>query len=451
MTRARYSRRDFLTQAVVAPVVIAGLSTITKAVSEIIASPDRRIKFHFHPDVAQLRYFITIDNQRAIDWSVLSMTIEGEAITDEPTVQKVDHYSIRETYPTRGAHSIAVKHFHGARFSMRHPATATDFVLELRVFNDGAAFRFVVPRNGRQTPDEATSFTIPFGSTVWFHDFQSHYEGIHKKRLIGEVEDGEWAAPPLTAKLPKGRGYVAITEAAVVNYAGMGLRADGQRAFRTVLGHALPISHPFDLRYGREEARRLAQPATIDGPIMTPWRVILVAPDLNKLVNSDIVNDLSPPPDQTIFPAGVKTDWVKPGRAVWRYLDGGENTFDGMKEFSRLAAQLGFEYNVIEGFWQRWTEEQMRELVVYSNQQNVKLWFWKHSRTLRTPQAREDFFTLLNRVGVVGAKIDFFDHEAKEIIDLYQALLRSAAEHKIMLEFHGANKPLANPAPGLTR
>jgi alpha-glucosidase len=41
----------------------------------------------------------------------------------------------------------------------------------------------------------------------------------------------------------------------------------------------------------------------------------------------------------------------------------------------------------------------------------------------------------------VGAKIDFFDHEAKEIIDLYQALLRSAAEHKIMVEFHGANKP----------
>jgi alpha-glucosidase len=41
----------------------------------------------------------------------------------------------------------------------------------------------------------------------------------------------------------------------------------------------------------------------------------------------------------------------------------------------------------------------------------------------------------------VGAKIDFFDHEAKEIIDLYQALLRSSAEHQIMVEFHGANKP----------
>ena len=167
----------------------------------------------------------------------------------------------------------------------------------------------------------------------------------------------------------------------------------------------------------------------------------MVGRNLNALVNSDVIGNLSPPPDKAIFPEDLKTDWVKPGRAVWRYLDGGENTFEGIKEFSRLAGQLGFEYNVVEGIWARWTEAQIRELVEYSNQQNVRLWFWKHSRQLRTPPAREEFFSLLSRYGVAGAKIDFFDHEAKEIIDVYQAMLRSAAEHKIMVEFHGANKP----------
>ncbi|HEU5235648.1 MAG TPA: glycoside hydrolase family 97 catalytic domain-containing protein, partial [Pyrinomonadaceae bacterium] len=91
--------------------------------------------------------------------------------------------------------------------------------------------------------------------------------------------------------------------------------------------------------------------------------------------------------------------------------------------------------------WQRWSEAQMRELVDYSNQQNVKLWFLKHRRNLGTEKEQEDFFSLLNRMGVAGAKIDFFDHEAKEVIDLYQELLRSSARHKIMVEFHGANKP----------
>ena len=336
---------------------------------------------------------------------------------------------------------MATDNCNGAKLSMRHNASKTDYVLDVRAYNDGIAFRFVVPGSGSRVPDEATAFTIPAGSTVWFHDFEGHYEGIHKKKDIGEVKDGDWAAPPLTIKLPNRAGYAAISEGALINYAGLGLLADGQRGFRALLGHALPISHPFDLRYGKDEAKRLSKPAAIEGTITTPWRVVMIGPDLNTLVNCDIVNSVSPAPDKTIFPQGLHTDWVKPGRAVWRYLDGGENTFDGMKEFSRLAGQLGFEYNVVEGFWQRWPESQMRELADYSRQQNVGLWFWKHRRDLGTAEARENFFSLLSRVGVVGAKIDFFDHEAKEIIDLYQSLLRISAQHKIMVEFHGANKP----------
>jgi alpha-glucosidase len=71
----------------------------------------------------------------------------------------------------------------------------------------------------------------------------------------------------------------------------------------------------------------------------------------------------------------------------------------------------------------------------------VGLWFWKHSRQLRTADAREEFFQKLHELGVVGAKIDFFDHEHKEIIDLYQELLEEAAKYRIMVNFHGANKP----------
>ncbi|HEX3084786.1 MAG TPA: glycoside hydrolase family 97 catalytic domain-containing protein, partial [Pyrinomonadaceae bacterium] len=343
-------------------------------------------------------------------------------------------------YPTRGVHSTAVNNCSGARISIQHKHSA-DYQLEVRAFNDGIAFRFVIPGEGKHVPDEDSAFTFPAGSTAWFHDFEGHYEGTYKMKAIGEVQDGEWVAPPLTIRLPNRAGYAAISEAALVNYAGMGLRADGRRGFTTTLGHALPVSHPFDLRFGKEEAKRLSQPAAIDGTITTPWRVIMIAVDLNTLVNSDIISNLSPPPDQTIFPAGVGTGWVKPGRAVWRYLDGGENTFEGIKEFSRLAGQLGFEYNVVEGIWARWSEAQIRELVDYSNQQNVKLWFWKHRRNLGTEREREDFFSLLSRMGVAGAKIDFFDHEAKEVIDLYQAILRSSAKHKIMVEFHGANKP----------
>jgi alpha-glucosidase len=83
----------------------------------------------------------------------------------------------------------------------------------------------------------------------------------------------------------------------------------------------------------------------------------------------------------------------------------------------------------------------MRELVDYSKQHKVGIWCWKHSRDLRTPEARQQFFKLCHDLGVVGAKIDFFDHEAKEVVDLYTVLLKDAAEYKILVNFHGANKP----------
>jgi alpha-glucosidase len=142
-----------------------------------------------------------------------------------------------------------------------------------------------------------------------------------------------------------------------------------------------------------------------------------------------------------MFPTGLETGWIKPGRCVWRYLDGGDNSQRGMRDFSRWAGELGFEYTLLEGFWQRWSEDELRSFVEYSRKHHVGTWLWKDSRALRTPEARSHFFQLCQRVGVVGVKIDFLDHEAKEVINLYETLLHETARHKLMVNFHGANKP----------
>jgi len=427
----------------------AGLTQILSALSPEVSarqikvvSPDRRLEFQLMSEQSHLQYRITFRQNPIVEMSRMVMKVDEVDLGQNVEIGRVETYRTNERYASRGVHSEAIDHCNGARVSLRHPASNTSYTLEIRAYNDGGAFRHIIPGNDRlRIPDEATVFTLPTGSTVWFHDFEGHYEGIHTKKEISEVKTGEWAAPPLTFKLPNGAGYGSLTEGALLNYAGMGFQADGQRGFKTVLGNSLPVSHPFDLRYGAVEAKRLAVPAAMAGTITTPWRVVMVGSELNTLVNCDIIGNVSPPPDKKFFPAGLNTGWIKPGRAVWKYLDGGENTLDGMKEFSRLAGELGFEYNVVEGFWQRWTEAEMRELTDYSRQQKVGIWVWKHSRALRTADDRRKFFQLCNDLGVVGAKIDFFDHEAKEIIDLYQTLLREAAEHKLMLEFHGANKP----------
>ena len=65
----------------------------------------------------------------------------------------------------------------------------------------------------------------------------------------------------------------------------------------------------------------------------------------------------------------------------------------------------------------------------------------RDSNQLRTPEAQDAFFQRLQDLGVAGAKIDFFDHEAKELVDLYETLIRKAAQRQLVIDFHGANKP----------
>jgi alpha-glucosidase len=410
-----------------------------------LASPDQKVAFKITVDDGRLRFAVTAHGATVIDPSPLVITFDGDDIAAGAKAGNITRTETRETYAWHGAHSVATNHSNNASISIHHPKSKIDYTLEVRAFNDGVAFRYLVPASDKpRVPDEGTTFTVPAGSTVWHHDLEGHYEAVHKRSNVDEIEEGEWIAPPVTFKLPGGAGYASITEAALVNYSGMAFQADGRRGLKTVLGHAQHVSYPFRLRY-KDDIERLSKPAAIEGPIVSPWRVVMVGRDLNTLVNSDIVHNLCPPPDPKLFPAGIKTDWIKPGRAVWRYLDGGRNTLDDMKEFSRMAGELGFEYHVIEGFWRRWSDEQIKELVDYSREHGVGLWFWRHSRELRTDETREAFFKRLRDLGVVGAKIDFFDHEHREVVDHYAKLLATAAKHRILVNFHGANKPTGEP------
>jgi alpha-glucosidase len=439
------SRREFLATALAAPLLAVSRGSAGSSAADVIsiASPDRRVRFDLlWRDQPRLSYQVAFNNRPVIETSPLGIIVDAVDLGQGTEVGKATPYRVDEKYPSRGVHSQATNRCNGVRVPIKHMKSGTSFTLDVRAFNDGIAFRFVIPGDhGLRAPDEASAFTIPAGSTVWYHDFEGHYEGVHVRKEISEVQAGAWAATPLTIKLPDNAGYAAITEAALVNYSGMALQADGRRVFRARLAHSAPVSYPFRLRYGAEEGKRLANLARISGTITSPWRAVMIGPDLNALVNSDIVSNLSPAPDKKLFPAGTNTAWIKPGRCVWKYLDGGANTLEEMKEFSRLAGQLGFEYNLVEGFWQRWSDSQLKELIDYSNQCRVKIWLWKHSREIRDPAARRSFFSKCRALGVAGVKLDFFDHEAKEIIDLYQAALRDAAEFNLMVDFHGANKP----------
>src|SRR2546429_4318449 len=319
-----------------------------------VASPDGKIKFTILPNAERLTFTVTMGNTVVIEPSPIVMKLDGYDLSSGVVFDNLEHYSIDESYPWYGASSLAVNRSNGVKLSLTHDLSFTSYTLEIRVFNDGVAYRHVIPgeHNISRVPDEYSAFVIPNDSTLWYGGLaDGHYETEFVKKNISEVHAGEWAGPPLTFKLPLDAGYASITEANLVNYSGMGLEADGRRGWNTGLGDRQPLNWPFELRYGREEAKRLGKPASIAGTLTTPWRVVMVGPDLSTLVNSTILPNLCQLPNPRFFAEGIRTSWVKPGRAVWRYLDGGPDGVDGMKEFSRTAGQLGVEYNGISSFW----------------------------------------------------------------------------------------------------
>ena len=407
----------------------------------LITSPANNLSVVVTAETGQLRWKVAAKSNPIIEYSPIGIMIDGNDLGQNAVLNAAVEYRIDDSFPWRGSKAEIKYRANGVRFSVAHIPSRTAYTVDVRVSNDAAAFRFIVPGSGSRVPEAATTFTIPAGSTVWSHGLRDHYEALYQRKPIEEVVEGEWAAPPVTFKLPDGGGYASIMEANLRNYAGMALQANGSRVYAERLGHSHPPGYPYTLRYGEENAKRLSVAAAIEGTITTPWRVVTFGRDLNALVNSDAVAALADPPDPTLFPLGARTPWLKHGRAVWRYLDGGENTVAGIKEFSRLAAQLGFEHQVVEGQWQRWSDADLADVIAYSKSQGVGIWLWRHSNTLMDGAKRRELFARVQRAGAVGLKVDFLDHEAKEVIDLYQDILRDAAEHKLMINFHGANKP----------
>ncbi|SMC38012.1 glycoside hydrolase family 97 protein [Pedobacter africanus] len=408
----------------------------------VVKSPNQKISFNLSVQKNKLSYFISGNNIKVIEPSAISMALDLATITEGVTLGKAEVYELNEQYPWYGAHSTARNHYKGAKIPVSKGSL--NYFLDVRVFNDGAAFRLIVPGKEQQKriADEATVFTLPKGTAAWYHDLYMHYEGVYEKRLLDTVKAGQWAAPSVTFQLPGSKLYVAITEADLKNYGGMALQSNGRRGMVLRLPQNQPTSYPYKLRYSPEDTLKRSKPAAITGTIHTPWRVIMIAENLNSLVNNDMVHNLCPPPDKQLFPEGIKTAWIKPGPAVWKYLDdGGESSVANMKEFSRMAAELGFKHNILEGFWRRWSDNELQDLVNYSKEKGVGIWLWEHSKDLWDAGKRQAFFKKCHDMGIAGLKLDFFDHEGKDVVDLYQDILKETAALQLMLDFHGANKP----------
>lgn len=128
-----------------------------------------------------------------------------------------------------------------------------------------------------------------------------------------------------------------------------------------------------------------------------------------------------------------------------------------MKYFIDFASEMGWEYQLVDWHWygRPFTDRglvdpnlditrsipdiNIPELVDYAAGKSVKLLLWLH--WVHADRQLDEAFDLYQRWGVAGVKIDFMDRDDQQMVNFYHRVLRKAAEHRLVVDFHGAYKP----------
>ncbi len=405
----------------------------TAADPVVILSPNGQVEANVYVDeTGRLVYTLANGSTSVLEPSPLGISVDGADLGQGVTVGATQTSTINETYPWRGQKSVAVNHATVTLISITHAASGTTWTLETRAYDDGFAFRYVVPGTGtRRVNGEATAWVIPDGSDVWYQTDIQAYEGHYQQSAITALNEPE-IGMPVTIELAGG-AYAAIMESDLLGYSGMSLTSSGNRQLQGVFA---------DNAGGWD----------MTGEISSAWRITMTG-DLNTLVNSDIVHNVAPPPDPTLFPDGFDTDWIEPGRTLWTWWDLGRGGAEWslQKGFVDDAAELNFQYYLVDAGWEDpvwgWMDEngdpwaKLAELTAYAEAQNVGIWVWRDWDFLDTPEKRTEFYGHIQAAGVKGVKIDHMNSESQQMLEFYEANALAAAQHQIMLNWHGSNKP----------
>jgi len=398
----------------------------------LLQSPNKKISATVFLNKGSLMYDVKAGSAMLLAPASLGLQISNRTIGVNISRLEILHtYTINETRISRINNSRAVNHCNGYKVTVQQNNN-TD-TIEFRLFDQGCGFRYLPATDEYTTmQQELTSFTLPAGCNVWYFERNNDwklksYAGLWMRTAVSQLSNVSSQGPiqgkPLVVELPSNK-YMALTEAALVDYSGMRFKAIGNNTLQVNFTEA-------------------TTGFTIPPKFHTPWRVILYATNLHELVNNTIIENLNPQPDRALF---TNQQYIQPGRAVWSWITRNEHYLEPAeeKQFIDAANALHFEYTLIDDGWEsKWTNkwQQLENLCKYAKQKHVGVWVWKHSKDLLDTMQRDRFLDSVCLAGAVGIKTDFMNSEAKTLINFEIGLLQAAARRKLMVVFHGCQAP----------
>uniref|UniRef100_A0A0G4I1Z5 Alpha-glucosidase n=1 Tax=Chromera velia CCMP2878 TaxID=1169474 RepID=A0A0G4I1Z5_9ALVE len=451
----------------------------------VLRDPDGRLQVTLSLSAGELSYEVFGDGQTVIGRSRLGLELSSSDLSkglsfvwQSPIRDVSEEYSLVSgkelQVSARGSSQVFVFMNGGRRL----------LGFEMRCYTEGVAFRYFLPHSswtpsspplrpmgklwdgfgegmeeegGRDEEEEIvnelTHFNLSLASTAFLQErgavgkVAPAYEALFKEVDLNFDEEQKsehgygWNFPSL---FKTDKHWILISEAGCLgNYPGTHL------AHNTARGCFL-TAFPFF-----REARGLYDTTPRGAPPWaTAWRTLTVCDNLEGIAKTQLVNHVSEP-------SRVKdTSWITPGIVSWGWVvdhDSGRN-FESLKRFVDLADEMGWGMSLVDANWNRMQGGgDVEDLVKYASSKGrgkgVKIFLWynsggPHNDVMEEPrdkmhnrETRRSEFAKLQRMGVAGVKIDFFNSDKQELMHLYRGILEDAADFELLVNFHGATVP----------
>jgi alpha-glucosidase len=397
-----------------------------------LTSPDGRIVFNLSINRGMAVYSVAFNKNMLIENSSLNLVLEGVGMLRQTVINKpAPVKDVKENYKLiTGKTSSVNNHYREVIFPL-HDRVNRDFTvnIEVRVFNDGVAFRYAFPKQesiaGFTILEERTQFrftTDPVIKALLLPNFTTSHEGLYTTAALSTIKEDTLMDMPALFQFPN-KTYMAITEAALLDYAGMYLTKHNG----VLYSQLSPLPNDPKVK------------AKILLPHYSPWRVLLISDRLGALIESNIITSLNAP--SAINDLG----WLKPGTTTFPWWNGtiipdsvkGGNNFETNKYYIDFCAANNIKYHsIVEYGGHEWYTNDgegyqpgpnvditkpvegldMKQVCDYGRMKGVGIRVWTHWKALY-PKL-DTAFALFEQWGLSGMMVDFMDRDDQEMVNI---------------------------------
>ncbi len=426
---------------------------------ETLSSPDKQISVKvFVTEQNTLAYSVDRAAQTVILASPLGLQLADADFTQQV---KIDTQSavakVTDTYKMRVGKKSEIRYTANEQVFFITNARQQKLALTFRVSNDGVAFRYLVNDSAvadKQFIKELTGFRVAPTARAWLQpmavaqtgwsntnpSYEEHYQINVPVGTESTLKQG-WVFPVL---FNSGDNWLVISETGMDgSWHGSHLQL-GAGSGEYVLAQPQVPEVFID-----EAGNKGALLASAKKTLVSPWRIVALG-SLAQVMESTLGTDLAAPA------INVESSFIKPGHSSWSWaiLKDDFTTFDVQKKFIDYAADMHWDYTLIDADWDKKIGyEKLKELVDYAAKKNIGVLVWYNSSgdwnqtpyspksKLITRKLRAAEFSRLQAIGVKGVKIDFFGGDGQSFMQYYIDILTDAAAHQLLVNFHGATLP----------